>query len=352
MNSGNPKSKIQDPRWTKGFTLVELLVVITIIGILIGLLLPAVQAAREAARQTQCRNNLRQIGIAAESHVSAHGHYPTGGWGWRWVGDADRGFGADQPGGWVYNLLPYLEQEALHALPGDGQPDAHTSQQMEGAVRLVNTPLAVMSCPTRRRPILHRAPRGTFIAYNAGTNTSQVVARGDYAINAGTWRTEISSGPGDLETALAWSAGQQMAAKGNPTPSSYSRWPDVSRADGLSFQRSQIMPAHVRDGLSNTILVGEKYLDPLRYFDGSCPADNECVYSGWNNDNFRITREPPFQDTAGACLRDFFGSAHAGMCHLLFADGSVRRMSYSVDRAVFRRLGTRAGGEVIESSGF
>ena len=84
-----------------GFTLVELLVVIAIIGILIALLLPAVQAAREAARSLECRNHLRQLAVAALNHEQAHGHYPTGGWGFYWIGDPDRGFAEDQPGGWI-----------------------------------------------------------------------------------------------------------------------------------------------------------------------------------------------------------------------------------------------------------
>src|SRR5215831_9732275 len=99
-----------------GFTLVELLVVIAIIGILIALLLPAVQAAREAARRSQCRNNLKQLGLGAQNHLSAQKIFPSGGWGYTWAGDPDRGYGERQPGGWAYSLLEFIEERDVHSI--------------------------------------------------------------------------------------------------------------------------------------------------------------------------------------------------------------------------------------------
>jgi len=328
-----------------GFTLVELLVVITIIGILIALLLPAVQSAREAARRAHCSNNLKQIGLAMLQHENKHGHFPTGGWGWGWVGDPERGFDHRQPGGWLFNSLPYLEQDSLYSLQKDKTSSTNPTKTAAAAA-MIGTPLAIFQCPSRRRTILY--PHWGF-QYRHADKVS-AVAKSDYGANGGAYCTH----PGGMGV---WQSHCHNADCGpgslpdDATLAERARYVvEVRKPTGIVHVLSKVEVAHVFDGASNTYLVGEKYVNPDHYATGRDSGDNETMYIGDNED---ITRwggpnYPPTQDRAGYGLRLTFGSAHAAGFGMCFCDGSVHRMSYSIDTTVHGYLANRKDRQAID----
>ncbi len=301
-------------RAKRAFTLVELLVVITIIAILIALLLPAVQAAREAARRAQCSNHLKQIGVAVNLHVEKFRLFPTGGCYWFSVGNPDLGSGPTQPGGWVYNILPYMEQLPLHDL-GAG---ANAAGKLAAAWQRVQTPLSWMMCPTRRTPMLF----SNHLQRTYDGANPPAVARGDYAACAGD--------------------GVCAQRIDNPSPN-----PVFS---GVCWSESKIKPADVTDGMSNTYFGGEKSLNSDWYFSGMSGGDDDEQYCGDNWDVLRSTNVsyPPLLDCPGYDNVNSFGSAHLNTCHMLFCDGSVHAINYSIALEIHRRFGNRNDGLPID----
>lgn len=312
----------------QGFTLVELLVVIAIIGILVGLLLPAVQAAREAARRTQCSNNLKQLSLAWLLHENTHGYLPTGGWGVLWLGDPDRGFGRDQPGGWRYAILPYIEQQVVR----ESAAGTSGSDRMAMMHQLAKTPITSFYCPSRRSNVVVPDSQ-TYRIYG----NIPVSARSDYAACRGS--DEWFSTPG--------------------RPSSYSeaknfRWAKASKTwNGIAYQRSELKMSQIIDGTSQTFLLGEKYINPDNYTTGKDIGDNQAPFIGIDSDTVRsadIDNWPPLADRPGLELHRRFGSAHAAVSQYAFADGTVQSIGYDIDKNVYIAYGSRNGQDLPDEN--
>jgi len=263
----------------RAFTLVELLVVIAIVGILIGILLPAVQSAREAARQTQCKNNLKQLGLAVLQHVTAHGRFPSNGWGYKWIGDPSRGTDKRQPGGWIYNILAYTEGDNLRKIG----LDLKSPQKEAELSRLMQAGFPVVVCPTRSAVRL--SPCRPSVGPCNARPLSQVF-KTDYAINGGETYLPCEPGP------------ESLAAGDSP---SY-RWPDNSQATGIGYVRSEVLPAEVRDGLSYTYLIGEKFVNPAYYQSWDDLGYDQSMFSGMCLDTTRWADLTPVQD----CRASYF----------------------------------------------
>jgi prepilin-type N-terminal cleavage/methylation domain-containing protein/prepilin-type processing-associated H-X9-DG protein len=395
----------------RGFTLVELLVVIAIIGVLMGLLLPAINSARESGRKTQCLSNMKNLGYASLQSLEKLRRFPSGGWGTLWVGYADGGNNLKQPGGWVYNLLPYMEETALHDV---GQGTTVDAVLQTAIAQQVATSQSIMSCPTRRSaqqwtannaydPYDPLGGAGATVPLQsaAGAQYLNKVARGDYAANAGvryvTGTQSASSTLGTIGTDNAAQYGCVLTA-GTDYPTAYkdnttkvvSTTPfSTDTWSGVIFQRSIISDGSIKDGLSKTYLIGEKFVDRRHSEDGQYGPDAGNMYSGMGPDNYRNTlvfpatytinangtdetdpSKPALAPTASvpnvAMLNDqvdsgspgtyqglygcLFGSAHGGIVNFVFCDGSAKSMSASIDPLTHRYLGERNDGKILDDA--
>jgi prepilin-type N-terminal cleavage/methylation domain-containing protein/prepilin-type processing-associated H-X9-DG protein len=316
------------PRRARGFTLIELLVVIAIIAILVALLLPAVQQAREAARRTQCRNNLKQIGLALHNYESTHRVFPPGRLGYPMVFSAQAHILPYVDGANLYNLIDF------NTAPNFGPPSLPMTQN-EIAARTV---IPLYLCPSD----FGRMGNSEF-------------------------------GPTNY-----------VATTGDGTGSANS----INAGNGVMYSRSSVRFAAVTDGLSNTVCFSEQTLgegqrpsspaggppfkpemEVLELAGGTATTDASCVvgaagavWSGlrgakWMNGHYGDTmynhyyRPNAPQFDCGNASHNYgltaARSRHEGGVMVLLCDGSARFVGENIDLGIWRGLATRNGGEIL-----
>jgi prepilin-type N-terminal cleavage/methylation domain-containing protein len=312
------------------FTLIELLVVIAIIAVLIALLLPAVQQAREAARRTQCKNNLKQLGIAIHNYADVNGMFPI----------------SQLPkGSELVGMLPYFDQAGLFALINFSGSVA--TQNINGKI-LDAYVLPGIQCPSE----------------SAGPLSPAGLASSSYSFCMGAQQVQATNGCNLNSVVAAYPAPfdpdgdrEDPFGRGN-VRSDYGDSGTISGVFGRGYFSSYSAKiAHITDGTSNTIAMGE-----VRF---SCNKWNWLDGRGWaQGDSHWYSTAAPInfptcKDSAGynngPCTVNAdnwnsqfgFKSRHIGGVHLLLCDGSVRFASQNLDMFTYQKLGDRSDGQVF-----
>lgn len=303
----------QRPSKRPGFTLVELLVVIAVIAILIGLLLPAVQSAREAGRNTQCKNNLKQIGLSLLNYENAHKRFPPG-----WSAKNS----SEDPGwAWMSHALLQMEQRNLYE-----QIDFSLTADQEVHDQVRTERLGMMLCPSSidwaDEPVFD-LPR--FDKEDIPITRSMYVA------------------------CMGSKVVEEIMEDGESCPSTQLLFGDSRGSNGVFFQDSRVRYADIRDGSSNTILVGERSGDI--FHSTWLAVVPQSKFAGWrvvgwtgeppNNPNY--STDPHFHGFAQ------FNSSHPSITNFVYCDGSVRGIVDEIDKDVFKAMGSIKGREVDQS---
>ncbi len=287
----------------RGFTLLELLVVIAIIAVLIALLIPAVQRVREAANRSQCANQLKQIGLALHHHHDAMRTFPSnGGWdGKQTIVGRDGKKTAVSTTVFAYGKTFTW---------GVGEPNARPSEQ-PGSWAYAILPFLEQDNMHRQREWTKTVP--VYICPSRRANQAQTPQPDKYGVYQGG----------------GWAWGKiDYAANGRVIP----HRPNVQNM------------AFITDGTSNTILAGEKVMDPGDYLSGTWFWDEPFFLGG--TDALSRTGTKLSQDARGVDVVQNWGAAHGAGAQFLFADGSVRLLTYSTSSATLLTLLTPQGGEV------
>ncbi|HWL10666.1 MAG TPA: DUF1559 domain-containing protein [Planctomicrobium sp.] len=309
-----------------GFTLIELLVVIAIIAILVALLLPAVQQAREAARRAQCKNNLKQIGLAVHNYADVHGTFPIGSnqYGPNGVGAGDRGFM-----GWGIAILPFIDQANIYNLYDHNRDACAGANQ-----RIRESVIPVHLCPSDFNSGVRAIPA-------SGTPQDRYFVVGSYRGVSGRTNGTLLRYYDDIRH---FSSGNSHVLRG----------PLNAIGEGLSITRLR----DITDGTSNTLLVGE----------GSVKTGLQRAtfwahtYSSYALGSITVGHSvPSFGKDFASCqevaislsvseepCKRFFNSEHTGGIQFLKCDGSVMFVSLNSDQETLGGMATIGGNELTE----
>jgi len=311
----------------RGFTLIELLVVIAIIAVLIALLLPAVQQARESARRTQCKNNLKQFGLAFANYHDTYNRFPAGGT----IGCCDQGPSIS----YMVRLFPYLDQAPLFNQFNMSCPDAYNATFYPSSTppnRLISLPFAI--CPSDSHGFASNNWNGWTVTNYDGSAGSMVFGNNGPAINY-------------------------------PSPPALTNgWADGTDPNTLSGMGSRGGPSmaikDVSDGTSNVILMGETLPscndhagngglwreNGQSFHSGTAAAINDFTVCPWATANqIRFTNCKNNMQ----CWNESwaFKSMHTGGAQFLLVDGSVRFISENINYNTYQYLGGRSDGNVV-----
>jgi len=328
-----------------GFTLIELLVVIAIIAILIALLLPAVQQAREAARRTQCRNNMKQLGLALHNYHDTFNRFPING---------SLSFGlttANKATGWMVHILPYIDQAPLYnqynhsyGIQDDPRQTAWSNSPASPSNMWVGQQvLAAFRCPSDSNDGRMNTRANIPGNIQMAITNYKGVAGGNWCWGAYDVRTDPANGPGRLLEQNRW---------GGPNCNG------LDRGNGLLFRGNGFYYSanlrDVTDGASNTFAVGEAVPRWCTHtwwlwFNGSTatagiPLNSRAFCSAATG----VPREIGLNNCWGDWNNNYsFMSRHVGGAHFLMTDGAVKFISDNINLQLYRGLATISNGETV-----
>lgn len=350
----------------RAFTLIELLVVIAIIAILIALLLPAVQQAREAARRTQCKNNLKQLGLACHNYHDVYNQFPMNWFNGQNEAQPDPSNPRYNNSSWAWTVmaLPYIEQKGLYdqisqyfnvangVLPNIGMQYTGVVGSSPSPRDMAKISIAAFICPSNDQQKIRNEQCMEIDAGGWGTAPYWGAAGGlDYVGNMG----HIWAGWKDCPTTPVFPSADNRFVRGSAgTPWISERWNnDNPQISGVFFFRGSVGIHQIVDGTTNTVMLFESMhwrassngLNRLPKLDANWASPLGAVNSMLNPINMTNKAWLPGDENDPRCSSP--SSNHTGGCQVLLCDGSVRMLSENIDNNVRYDLSNRKDGHVI-----